>query len=56
MMRCDHCQGRFGLTRYHHFRRSFCSKSCKSAFYAKWDDEREKVRRWLGYLSRAPTT
>jgi hypothetical protein len=49
---CTHCQGKFGLIRYGHFRRMFCSKRCKNDFYEARRVQFERSRkRWLGFLA-----
>lgn len=51
MNSCTYCQGRFGLVRYTHFQRAFCSKKCKTDFYANQGKKlAEARRRWLEYL------
>lgn len=48
---CTHCGGKFGLVRFSHFRRQFCSKKCKQDFYAIQAGKLEAARkRWLAYL------
>jgi len=52
---CATCGGKFGLLRHRWFGYAFCKRKCKSDFLAKRQREIERVRRWLGYLSRSPT-
>jgi hypothetical protein len=52
--RCAHCGGKFGLVSHQHWGRRFCCKTCKSTFLAKTAREHACMRRWLGFLARAP--
>lgn len=53
--RCYYCNGRFGLIRYRHGMRHFCSnqhgRACKSKFIAEQTFNLQTRRRWYGWLS-----
>lgn len=53
--RCYYCNGRFGLIRYRHGMRHFCSnqhgKACKSRFIHELTFKVQTQRRWYGWLS-----
>jgi hypothetical protein len=48
--RCAYCGGKFGLVRRRWFQTQFCSKRCREKFLAKLTQDRDQVRRWLGFL------
>lgn len=49
---CTNCgTSKFGLVRYNHFSRVFCSSKCKTLYYEGQAQKlRESRRRWLEYL------
>jgi hypothetical protein len=53
--RCMYCGGAFGLTRHYVGFQHLCTRSCKDRFLARREMEMTDFKRWLGYLSRAPT-
>jgi endogenous inhibitor of DNA gyrase (YacG/DUF329 family) len=52
--RCAQCGGKFGLVRQHWHQRQFCSKRCREKFLTKVAEERDRVRRWLGFVKTGP--
>jgi hypothetical protein len=48
--RCATCGGKFGLVRHQWYQTQFCSKHCRAKFLAKLAQDRDRVRRWLGFL------
>jgi hypothetical protein len=47
--RCALCGGRFGLVRQQWYQAQFCSKRCREKFRAKLGQDRDRMRRWLGF-------
>jgi hypothetical protein len=52
MKRCAHCGGKFGLVRYKWYSRQFCRKRCREAYLDKLAADRDRLRRWLGFVAR----
>jgi hypothetical protein len=52
---CSLCKGPFGLIRYRWWGEQFCSEKCRRAFLKKVVDERDRLRKWLGYLKPGQT-
>lgn len=51
---CAQCgTTRWGLIRWRWYQRQFCSKACRDQFFAELVRERDRLRRWLGYLDVA---
>jgi hypothetical protein len=50
MKHCAQCGGKFGLIRRRWFGYQFCSSSCRDNFFDKLALDRERLRKWLGYL------
>jgi hypothetical protein len=50
MKNCAHCGGKFGLTRHRWFYYQFCKKSCLEDFLAKLAREKDRLRKWIGFL------
>jgi endogenous inhibitor of DNA gyrase (YacG/DUF329 family) len=48
--RCAYCGGKFGLVRQQWFQTQFCSKRCREKFLTKLTKDRDRMRRWLGFL------
>jgi len=50
---CAHCgTAKFGLIRYTHFSRTYCSKKCKNEYYQKRDQEARQQKAFLHWLAR----
>jgi hypothetical protein len=49
--RCHQCGGRFGLTRQRWYQYQFCCMKCRSRFLDELAADRERIRKWLGFLS-----
>jgi hypothetical protein len=52
MKRCAHCGGKFGLVRYKWYSQQFCRKRCREAYVDKLAADRDRLRRWLGFIAR----
>jgi hypothetical protein len=56
MTRCSHCRGKLGMVSYPRsewttwYHERFCSKKCRDAFLNRLAADRDRVRKWLGYL------
>jgi predicted nucleic acid-binding Zn ribbon protein len=48
--RCTHCGGPFGLIRQRWWGERFCSDRCRKKFLDKIAKDRERFRKWIGYL------
>jgi hypothetical protein len=44
---------KWGLIRWRWHQRQFCSKACRDRFLDELVRERDRLRRWLGYLDAA---
>jgi hypothetical protein len=49
---CDHCGGKFGLTRYRIGTLQFCKVKCKEAWQDRYRNFVRARRKWTAYLAR----
>jgi hypothetical protein len=49
--RCHHCNVRFGLIRYHHALKHFCSKRCVAKYEAALERYHSRSKRWMDFLA-----
>jgi hypothetical protein len=56
MKRCAQCGGKFGLIRHRWYSRQFCSLRCRGRFLNQLAQDRDKLRRWLGFLKAGSAT
>jgi endogenous inhibitor of DNA gyrase (YacG/DUF329 family) len=51
---CAHCgTTKWGLIRWRWYRRQFCSKNCRERFLDALAHDKERIRKWVGYLKAA---
>jgi hypothetical protein len=48
---CAHCGGRFGMVTHRWWGNKFCKRACKDAYLRELALGRDKIGRWLGFLS-----
>jgi hypothetical protein len=48
--RCAQCGGKFGLIRQRWHQTQFCSKRCREKFLDKAARDKDRLRKWLGFL------
>jgi hypothetical protein len=44
----------WGMVRYAWWRKQFCTQKCRQAYLNKVGQERERLKRWLGFISQPP--
>jgi len=49
--RCQHCNARFGLIRYHFASKQFCSKRCAKKYEADIERHQFRSKRWIDFLA-----
>jgi hypothetical protein len=51
-LRCDTCNGRFGLLRQRLGQKQFCCKACRDNYFGGTTRAAYRSRRWLEFLAR----
>ena len=52
MKRCFQCNGRFGLIRYRHGLKHFCSKRCVNTYKSDTERKISRIKEWTGFLAQ----
>ena len=56
MKRCFQCNGRFGLIRYSHALKQFCSKRCVNKYKADTERKNSRIKEWRDFLAKKADT
>jgi endogenous inhibitor of DNA gyrase (YacG/DUF329 family) len=51
--RCDTCGGKFGMVVQRWYGMRFCRKRCRELYLDKLAQDRDRIRKWFGFISRA---
>ena len=52
MKRCFQCNGRFGLIRYRHGLKHFCSKKCLNRYKSDTERKISRIKEWTDFLAQ----
>jgi len=52
MKHCFQCNGRFGLIRYRHGLKHFCSKRCVNTYKSDTERKISRIKEWTVFLAQ----